>query len=88
MQVLSISELVKGAITEAEAFGKQGTGSTDVPASVQLGRAAQASIQVKPLCLLSLHNSLPMLFSLPPVISCCASAVSLHSDDYDAGYDT
>lgn len=63
--MLSISELVKGAITEAEAFGKQGTGSTDVPASVQLGRAAQASIQVKPWCLPCLHNPVPVLSPCP-----------------------
>lgn len=39
-----MSELVKAAIAEAEAFGKQS--KSDVPARVRLGRAAQASQQV------------------------------------------
>ena len=47
MQVLSISELVKGAVAEAETLGKQtGEGSPEEPVKVQLGRAAQASLQV------------------------------------------
>ena len=46
-----MSELVKGAIAEAEAYDKQAeAGSSDVAVTVQLGRAAQASLQVKPPC--------------------------------------
>ena len=85
-----MSELVKGAVAEAEAYDKQvGVGSTDVPATVQLGRAAQASMQVSPLCLPSRHNSLHMLYSLAP--SCLhihfANAVNqqLHRKHFNAG---
>lgn len=43
-----MSELVKGAIAEAEAFGKQAdVSSGDVPAKVQLAQQAQASLQVR-----------------------------------------
>lgn len=52
-----MSELVKGAVAEAEAYDKQaGMGSSDAPATVQLGRAAQASLQVTPLSLPSRHH--------------------------------
>lgn len=37
-------ELVKAAVAEAEAFA--GEGSAEVPLKVQLGRAAQANLQV------------------------------------------
>lgn len=57
-----MSELVKGAVAEAEAYDKQvGMGSTDAPAAVQLGRAAQASKQVKPFSLPSRHHCLRLL---------------------------
>lgn len=39
-----MSELVKAAINEAEAFGRQS--KAEVPARVRLGRAAEASQQV------------------------------------------
>ena len=49
VQVLSISELVKVAVTEAESLGQQaGEASSDVPKRVLLGRAAQVSLQVMP----------------------------------------
>ena len=52
-----MSELVNGAIAEVEAFDKQGpplggeagsgpAGSAEVPVKVQLGRTAQANLQV------------------------------------------
>lgn len=43
-QVLAMNDLVKAAVSEAEAFGKQS--KADVPARVHLGRQAQASQQV------------------------------------------
>lgn len=60
-QVLNNSELVKEALAEVEAFDKQGppshgeagsgpAGSAEEPIKVQLGRTAQADLQVM-LCL-------------------------------------
>lgn len=51
-----MSELVKAAVSEAETFGNKG-GQSDVPAKVQLGRAAQASLQVSPAACCLLHWS-------------------------------
>ena len=66
VQVLSMSELVKGAVAEAEAYDKQvRVGSTDAPATVQLGRAAQASMQVKPICLPFWHDLVVRLAPCP-----------------------
>ena len=47
-QVLAMNDLVKSAVSEAEAFGKQS--KADVPARVRLGRQAQASQQVNFAC--------------------------------------
>ena len=55
LQILSMSELVKAAIAEAQAFDKQGPSqdaasgeaSADVPLKLQLARAAQTSLQVR-----------------------------------------
>lgn len=44
LQVLAVGDLVKAAIAEADAFGKQS--KADVPAKVRLGHAAEASQQV------------------------------------------
>ncbi len=56
-QVLNMSELVKEAVAEVEAYDKQGppsggeaggpAGSAQVPIKVQLGRTAQANLQVR-----------------------------------------
>ena len=54
--MLTIADLVKGAIAEAEALDKTappqdaqaGNGGADVPIRVQLGRTAQANLTVTP----------------------------------------
>lgn len=68
-QVLSMSELVKGAIAEAEAYGKQAdVGSGDVPTKVQLGQQAQTGLQVRASSPppASRHDCLPFMFVLSP----------------------
>lgn len=67
-------ELVKGAIAEAEAYGKQADGgSADMPAKIQLGRDAQASLQVRPQISFSPHDCLPVL-PAPAAPCVCATA--------------
>lgn len=74
-----MSELVKEAVAEVEAFDKQGlpsggeagsgpAGSAEVPTKVQLGRTAQANLQVRLYLQLS---SLPCLSQVDSKVHAC-----------------
>ena len=73
-QVLNMSELVKEAVAEVDAFDKQGppsggeagsgpAASAEVPIKVQLGRTAQANLHVRLYLQLSSWHSLSQVDS-------------------------
>lgn len=85
MQVLSMSELVKSAVAEAEAHDKQvHVGSAEVPATVQLGRAAQSSMQVRAVGLPCQHNSPCVCFTLCPSCFHKHLRLQLHNTPFHA----